>query len=271
MRTYVKWLICGAFLTALLISFGVVRSAQACAFAKRIRRFPLGTADGKIAIAEFEEYRTHVRSWLPGPVLAKPKLYWRGQFWLRWANAKGKLLGKRGKALGRYWASLSYHYRDLRHPLRQVLKHALKNQGFRTFKSPKLYRCAGKQQCGPIRLMAQQDKALYVATGSGKMRVDARDVHWLKMNAGENQKAPVKNSRLAYVLQYTWGARVVFALYVSPALSGPRMSPVGWKDRYCRSLTTCAAPAGVTAHESGIDVLAVMPQTWFKAQSRRNP
>ncbi len=248
-----------------------VQPAQACAAADRLRRFPLGSVGSEIVLAELEEHRSHLRT-----PLSRPNLYWKGRIWLRRASAKGRLK-KRGKFIGTYRAMLSTYYRDIRRPLQLALKHAKKIRGFRAFAKPKLYRCFNKTRCGPFRLKVIK-KRLYLSTTRGMRQLNVR---WLQRklkgsfhHPGYTPAKIVKRSVFAYLLQYKWGRRAVLAANVSPALDNKYFGSVGFKPGFCRSLVSCAAPAGVTDHMVGMDVVAVMPWSWKKAtrvKSRRSP
>lgn len=244
-----------------------VQPAQACAAADRLRRFPLGSVGSEIVLAELKEHRSHLRT-----PMSRPNLYWKGRIWLRRASAKGRLK-KRGKSIGTYRAMVSTYYRDVRRPLRLALKQAKKIRGFRAFAKPRLYRCFNKTQCDPFRLKVIK-KRLYLSTTRGMRLLNVR---WLQNklkgsfhHPGYTPAKIVKHSVFAYVLQYKWGRRAVLATNVSPALDKKYFGSVGFKPSSCRSLVSCAAPAGVTDHMVGMDAVAVMPWGWMKATSDKS-
>jgi len=248
--------------------------AQACAAADRLRRFPLGSVGSEIVLAELKERRGHLQSNRrgPGPPLARPNLLWRGRIWLRRASAAGQLK-KRGKSIGTYRAMVSTYYRDIRRPLQRALKQAKKIRGFRAFAKPKLYLCFNRSRCGPFRLRAK-GKKLYLSTTQGKRQLDIR---WLQKTLKGNFHHPcytpaytLKHSAFAYVVQYKWGRRAVLSLNVSPALDKKYFGSVGFKPSSCRSVVSCAAPAGLSDHVAGMDVVTVVPWSWVKVKKRKS-
>lgn len=262
---------------ALLILLGflspqVSMPAQACAAGDRLRRFPLGSVGSEIVLAELKERRSHMQSNRRGPPLARPNLCWRGRIWLRRASAAGRLK-KRGKSIGTYRAMVSTYYRDIRRPLQRALKQAKKIRGFRAFAKPRLYLCFNRSRCGPFRLRVK-GKKLYLSATKGKRQLDIR---WLQKTLKGNFHYPsytpaytLKHSAFAYVVQYKWGRRAVLSLNVSPALDNRYFGSVGFKPSSCRSVVSCAAPAGVFDHLAGMDVVAVVPWSWVKAKRRKS-
>lgn len=257
---------------ALMVAVVEPKPVAACPFGRRVRLFPLGTADQEIVVAEINESRASLPYYSEAPFDA-PNLYWVGYLRLLRVTAAGHV--KPGEiSLGQTVSRAIYYYLDTRRALARALERARRIPGFKIFSHPKLVPCTLDGRCGPARVVAKGAQVWLELAGARGRLLAASHVAPMSRTVESVQDKRLRPEDYArqltpaYLLSYRWETRRVFVAPLSSGIAIQFFAPVGWRPRTCRSVQTCIPPAAIPDHQISRDGLAVLPDRSVAHQGR---
>ncbi len=245
--------------------------ASTCAIAYRTRYIPLGSQKHELVVLELAETRTSIKVHGIGGIAAE-NLYWYGKARLLRTDRKGRLKEKWAQNVGSYRARGLYYYLDARRIVAKAQTLAGRLKGFKSLKTPKLYRCKG-YRCGPATLGHKGSK-LWLTVNGQKHQLLEKKQHSPLIKEHTASGNPITATQFAneaqatFLLRYRWGKRHIYTLMV--LTEEDRMGrTLGWSHRRCRSIRTCIPPAAVGDHDLALGLMVVTPAPLRR--SRRRP